>query len=243
MKMYKRGHKGKKLQAILLKVSVVVAALSIATSSHAVLVDFTGGTVHQFGGATFTTDNTFSVDNVDYYEEGGVKFDFIGPSGNPFSYHVGDYYGVGNDVIHGHWDAGPFGDMGSINVEKLDNTAFDLNYFKITTNTANGGGAASGSEEVYINALADGVNISFSMLLPSDDWGFAGPNSEIYLGTEFDGIKAFSFTYGSNAVGFGLDEFFIDEAAPPPSVPVPAAVWLFGSGLLGLVGVARRKKA
>ena len=26
-------------------------------------------------------------------------------------------------------------------------------------------------------------------------------------------------------------------------VPVPAAVWLFGSGLLGLIGVARRKKA
>jgi hypothetical protein len=31
--------------------------------------------------------------------------------------------------------------------------------------------------------------------------------------------------------------------APPPTVPVPAAVWLFGSGLLGLVGVARRKKS
>ena len=27
------------------------------------------------------------------------------------------------------------------------------------------------------------------------------------------------------------------------AVPVPAAAWLFGSGLLGLVGVARRKKA
>lgn len=27
-----------------------------------------------------------------------------------------------------------------------------------------------------------------------------------------------------------------------PAVPVPAAAWLFGSGLLGLVGVARRKK-
>ena len=26
-------------------------------------------------------------------------------------------------------------------------------------------------------------------------------------------------------------------------VPVPAAIWLFGSGLLGLVGIARRKKA
>ncbi len=29
----------------------------------------------------------------------------------------------------------------------------------------------------------------------------------------------------------------------PSAVPVPAAVWLFGSGLLGLVGVARRKVA
>jgi hypothetical protein len=27
------------------------------------------------------------------------------------------------------------------------------------------------------------------------------------------------------------------------SVPVPAAAWLFGSGLLGLLGVSRRKKA
>jgi hypothetical protein len=30
---------------------------------------------------------------------------------------------------------------------------------------------------------------------------------------------------------------------PVAAVPVPAAVWLFGSGLLGLVGIARRKKA
>lgn len=31
-------------------------------------------------------------------------------------------------------------------------------------------------------------------------------------------------------------------ATAPAAVPVPAAVWLFGSGLLGLVGIARRKK-
>jgi len=29
----------------------------------------------------------------------------------------------------------------------------------------------------------------------------------------------------------------------PSEIPVPAAVWLFGSGLLGLLGIARRKKA
>lgn len=30
---------------------------------------------------------------------------------------------------------------------------------------------------------------------------------------------------------------------PYPSVPIPSAVWLFGSGLLGLIGFARRKNA
>lgn len=34
-----------------------------------------------------------------------------------------------------------------------------------------------------------------------------------------------------------------DLLLTPTAVPVPAAVWLFGSGLLGLVGIARRKKA
>ena len=35
-------------------------------------------------------------------------------------------------------------------------------------------------------------------------------------------------------------EFLLTTTASP--VPVPAAVWLFGSGLVGLAGIARRKK-
>mgnify|MGYP000622033934 CR=1 FL=1 len=35
---------------------------------------------------------------------------------------------------------------------------------------------------------------------------------------------------------------FSANFTPGAPVPVPAAVWLFGSGLLGLVGIARRKK-
>ncbi|MDH5572552.1 MAG: VPLPA-CTERM sorting domain-containing protein [Gammaproteobacteria bacterium] len=33
----------------------------------------------------------------------------------------------------------------------------------------------------------------------------------------------------------------IDQSLPPAPVPVPAALWLFGSGLIGLVAVSRRK--
>lgn len=39
-----------------------------------------------------------------------------------------------------------------------------------------------------------------------------------------------------------LQGLFLAEPSPS-AVPVPAAAWLLGSGLLGLVGVARRKKA
>lgn len=39
----------------------------------------------------------------------------------------------------------------------------------------------------------------------------------------------------------GVKGFWHLEGTYVPAVPVPAAAWLFGSGLLGLVGVARRK--
>jgi hypothetical protein len=42
------------------------------------------------------------------------------------------------------------------------------------------------------------------------------------------------------AGGAGFFDTVSFDVAP---VPVPAAVWLFGSGLLGLVGVARRRKS
>ncbi|MES9974514.1 MAG: VPLPA-CTERM sorting domain-containing protein [Candidatus Thiodiazotropha sp.] len=36
--------------------------------------------------------------------------------------------------------------------------------------------------------------------------------------------------------------YFLVRETPSP-VPIPAAIWLFGSGLIGLVGYSRRKKA
>ncbi|OFZ69243.1 MAG: PEP-CTERM domain protein [Betaproteobacteria bacterium RBG_16_58_11] len=68
-------------------------------------------------------------------------------------------------------------------------------------------------------------NFSVSATVDFDALGMAG--NPVYYG----------FTAGN---GMATDEHYISSAAP---VPVPAAVWLLGSGLLGLIGVARRKAA
>ena len=51
-------------------------------------------------------------------------------------------------------------------------------------------------------------------------------------------------TDGSLRIGIHVQGFAGGESASFVNnpVPVPAAVWLFGSGLLGLIGIARRKK-
>ena len=51
------------------------------------------------------------------------------------------------------------------------------------------------------------------------------------------GANAFQVSFNNNGTFLTVDVQVI------PAVPVPAAVWLFGSGLIGLVGIARRKKA
>ena len=42
--------------------------------------------------------------------------------------------------------------------------------------------------------------------------------------------------------GYILAPDSFEGAIPPSAIPLPATVWLFGSGLLGLIGAARRKK-
>jgi hypothetical protein len=51
------------------------------------------------------------------------------------------------------------------------------------------------------------------------------------------GANSYSITFGTGANVIEVDVQVVS------AIPVPAAVWLFGSGLLGLVGIARRKKA
>ncbi len=56
-----------------------------------------------------------------------------------------------------------------------------------------------------------------------------------------DGIMGTPMAVGGPFAGFNAN-FNATLTATPDPVPVPAAAWLFGSGLMGLAAVARRKK-
>jgi hypothetical protein len=80
----------------------------------------------------------------------------------------------------------------------------------------------------------------------------SGVNPGEWLGIVFDLQSGFTFadvisdlTDGSLRIGMHVQDFSGggSESFVNNPVPVPAAVWLFGSGLLGLVGVARRKRS
>lgn len=58
-----------------------------------------------------------------------------------------------------------------------------------------------------------------------------------------DGLTQFKVTGNAFALAIGklVGGDFIPQAAAVGDVPVPAAIWLFGSALMGLVGASRRK--
>ena len=104
-----------------------------------------------------------------------------------------------------------------------------------TFNTTNVAGCALGS--------CVGVNPSGTTPIITDTTPFG---AGVYHSTRTTGIGGNPMQdgpfQGFNA-NFDAQSLTITSYTPVGVVPVPAAVWLFGSGLLGLVGVARRKKA
>jgi hypothetical protein len=86
-----------------------------------------------------------------------------------------------------------------------------------------------------------GTNYSFSM---STLTIFAQDANSITLkGTGIASIDGFDDTNGDYTLTLNSNgPAFSFSSSATAVVPIPAAVWLFGSGLLGLVGIARRKK-
>ncbi|MGH7177005.1 MAG: PEP-CTERM sorting domain-containing protein [Tepidisphaeraceae bacterium] len=206
-----------------------------ALQASATVITFTGGNVTRLDTSVQTTNNTVVWDDVDYYEEGGYRLDFLPNAGSGgFATHVGNYYPAFNDVIHSHWATGNYGGVMSVEITKVGGGPFDLNYFILTSNTSVGGGLATGTEMAFIEGFNTNVSTGAALLLPSEDWGF--PATQIFLGPAFDNVDKVVFNVQSPVDCFGMDEFYINEEFPEPG----SAGLLVGA--LGIIGLRRRPR-
>jgi hypothetical protein len=101
------------------------------------------------------------------------------------------------------------------------------------------GGIASVSLRSQDGSLIFGTDIfdfqPTPLTIPFDHSGMLLPDIYTLSAGTVIGASAFFATLESGTADFSLD-FKVT------AVPIPAAAWLFGSGLLGLIGIARRKK-
>jgi len=115
---------------------------------------------------------------------------------------------------------------------------FDVNYYLEVLTSNSDSGYANMSFDLGLYAFGSNVNLLDSDAAASMFLGIGPTNGLADTGTS--GSVAIDLAAGS----YNLDiEMTQNVATTVSAVPVPAAVWLFGSGLIGLAGFARRKKA
>lgn len=132
---------------------------------------------------------------------------------------------------------------------KFDNFVAAHNQLGTHPGNLNGSSGSDGSNSAAANA-ATGFGVNWGGATSFFSTGGVGQSLEFFFmagnGT-LGSTNATAVRYG-NTEGFSTwtlnaDSSFTYMAPGAVSpVPVPAAVWLFGSGLLGLVGISRRRK-
>jgi len=95
----------------------------------------------------------------------------------------------------------------------------------------------NGGSQVATATLLNGVTGTFDFL--AADSGFDEVDYVEFFFTDFYRLKPSSL--GDTALDFEFDNIVVGEAGVS-AVPVPAAVWLFGTGLIGLSSFGKRKQ-
>lgn len=181
----------------------------------------------------------WTAHDIQVFAPGSYSFDTALGAGNPEAGILNVTVPAGQMGMHMLFDWN-----GNLNIDVFvvaaPSSVFGAGIGRATTNTYSGGNNCDGKGTVsIINCLYDGK-----------DFGSAGKpaGSHVWMLATVDGngdgLMGIPMAPGGPFAGFNAG--FNADLSPTPkpnAVPVPAAVWLFGSGLLGLVGVGRRKKS
>jgi hypothetical protein len=248
--------------------AVLVTTCCLSSAASAAVIDFESYSLGTIIDSEYAPQLTVSAVNASSGPDVAVIFDTANPTGGdldlggPFGTNdsgLSNNYNPGNVLIihetnncnaltcedpddEGSRNAGAFYfDFASaITLESID-------FFDIETGESAKKGWDKGLKKGWDKGLKKGIRNGIRLfdeddheILPNTffvpDTG--GDNMWAQLLFGVDGVKRIELNMG----GSGAIDNITFTAAEMPHLPVPAAVWLFGSGLIGLVGFARRKK-
>jgi hypothetical protein len=231
---------------VMLSIHTTAAKASILTFDQ---IRLNGVVVPTISGNTLEDDygdrvvgSPMNVSGGQYtYGNGGEGFtpnvviDFMAGDSTPLSLWQTDYGDLTN-VAHGNNDSG-----GSLNFHLTADAGFlvDLYHFDLA-------GWSQTDYTIDSVSISDGTDLLYSqdqvLVQGSNDGG--DRHSGFDFSTPLSATELFiQINHGNLAIGLqdniGIDNIRFGQT-PPASVPIPSALLLFGSGLLGLIGIGTK---
>ncbi len=199
-----------------MKISTFVKGKKSALAAAIVLSFGVTASAH----ANMLTNGDFETGDFTGWNIASEYTDVITTSSNLGGAQSGNYFAV----------MGAVGTLGTVSqtVSTSAGQSYDLSYWF----------ASDGYGPNYFDVLWNGVQIDGSVEDNAGRFGWA-PFSFTVVGT---GNDVLTFRERHDLAYLGLDNVLtrLPTAGTTAVVPVPAAVWLFSSGLVGMLGMSRR---